>query len=400
MAGRMRDALAIILVMAMALAAFAAGYLFNDALRARSTPMPSALAADDFTVFWEAMGRIEQSYLGEMPDSRQTTYGAIRGALEVLNDPYTVFIEPVAREHERQTLRGYFGGVGARIQRNEAGHFVLSPIPGNPAELAGIMAGDILLAVDGIPVTAELTVEEVAQRIRGEKGTKVILTVVQEGNGEPRDIEIVRDDIFNPSVQFHLIADEPAIGYIRLERFSNESGREVGEAIGSLRSQGAQKLILDIRHNGGGLLDAAVAVTDHFLADGLIVYQKSRLEQERTYRAKRETVAGDVPLVILIDGGTASASEIVAGALQDRERAILIGTQTFGKGSVQLVYDLSDGSSVHVTSARWFTPGGRQIDLHGLEPDIEVQQSQEAIDSGRDDALNRAIEYLRSLDNG
>jgi carboxyl-terminal processing protease len=396
----MRDALAIILVIAMALAAFAAGYLFNDALKARSAPIPSSMMSGDFAVFWEAMGRIEQSYLGELPEPQQTTYGAIRGALEVLNDPYTVFIEPVAREHERQTLRGYFGGVGARIQRNEAGQFVLTPIPGNPAELAGIVAGDILLAVDGIPVTAELTVEEVVQRIRGEKGTTVILTVVQQGDDEPRDIAITRDDIFNPSVQFHLVAEEPTIGYIRLERFSNESGREIGEAVDFLRSQGAQKLILDIRHNGGGLLESAVAVTDHFLSDGLIVYQESRLEQERTYRATREAIAGDMPLVILIDGGTASASEIVAGALQDRGRAVLIGTRTFGKGSVQLVYDLSDGSSVHVTSARWFTPAGRQLDRQGLEPDIEVQQSQEAIDSGRDDVLDRAIEYLRSLDNG
>jgi carboxyl-terminal processing protease len=400
MAGKIRDALVVIMVIAMALAAFAAGYLFNDALRVRSAPVPSLVSGDDFAVFWEALGRIEQSYLGDIPDPQKTTHGAIRGALEVLNDPYTVFIEPVAREHERQTLRGYFGGVGARIQRNEAGQFVLTPIPGNPAELAGIMEGDILLAIDGIPVTAELTVEEVARRIRGEKGTTVVLTVVQEGGSVPHDIEIVRDDIFNPSVQAHLIAAESTIGYIRLERFSTESGREVGEAIEALRAEGAQKLILDIRHNGGGLLDGAVAVADHFLTDGLIVYQKSRLEQERTYRARRETIAANMPLVLLIDGGTASASEIVAGALQDRDRAILVGTRTFGKGSVQLVYDLSDGSSIHVTSARWFTPAGRQIDLQGLEPDIEVEQSQEAIDSGRDDVLDRAIEYLRNLENG
>lgn len=400
MAGRIRDALAIIMVIAMALAAFAAGYLFNDALRSRSAPVPSSFTSGDFVVFWEAMGRIEQSYLGEMPDPQQTTYGAIRGVIQVLDDPYTVFIEPVAREQERQTLRGYFGGVGARIQRNDAGEFVLTPIPGNPAELAGILAGDILLAVDGIPVTGEMTVEEVVNRIRGEKGTVVVLTVVQQEDTTPRDVRIVRDDIFNPSVRVELIAAEPTIGYIRLERFSGESGREIGDAITSLRAEGAQKLILDIRHNGGGLLDSAVAVADHFLSDGLIVYQQSRLEQERSYSAKRETVAGTMPLVVLIDGGTASASEIVAGALQDRERAILIGTRTFGKGSVQLVYDLSDGSSVHVTSARWYTPAGRQIDHQGLEPDIEVQMSQEAIDSGGDDVLDRAIEYLRRLDNG
>jgi carboxyl-terminal processing protease len=388
------------MTIAMALTAFAAGYLFNEALRSRTAPLPSSINSDDFAVFWEAIGRIEQGYLGEMPNPQQTTYGAIRGVLQVLDDPYTIFIEPVAREQERQTLRGYFGGVGARIQRDEAGQFVLIPIPGNPAEVAGIMTGDVLLAIDEIPVTAEMTVEEVAGRIRGEKGTTVTLTVIQAGDEVPRNIQIVRDDIFLPSVEADLVALEPTIGYIRLERFSSESGREVSEAIEALRAEGAQKLILDMRHNGGGLLESAVAVTDHFLSDGLIVYQQSRLEQERSYRARRETVAANMPLVVLIDGGTASASEIVAGALQDRNRAVLIGTRTFGKGSVQLVYDLSDGSSVHVTSARWYTPSGRQIDQYGLEPDIEVEQTQEAIDSGRDDVLDRAIEYLRNLDNG
>jgi carboxyl-terminal processing protease len=396
MVGRIRDILSVIMVLLMAGAAFAAGYLSNDARRSRQAPAPTTVTEGDFVVFWEAMGRLEQSYLGELPGARQITYGAIRGVLQSLDDPYTVLIEPVAREQERQTLRGYFGGVGARIQRNEAGQFILTPIPGNPAELAGLMAGDILLAVDGEAVTPDMTVEEVAGRIRGEKGTRVTLTVFRTGDSSPIDIEIERGDIFNPSVHAYLLPEEPAIGYIRLERFSHESGREVAEAISSLQAEGAQQLILDIRHNGGGLLDGSIAVTNHFLTDGVILYQKSRLQEERVFRAGREAVAGDMPLVLLIDGGTASASEIVAGALQDHKRAILIGTPTFGKGSVQLVYDLSDGSSVHVTSARWFTPNGRQIDHLGLEPDIEVHQSQEAIDSGHDDVLARAVAFLKN----
>jgi carboxyl-terminal processing protease len=181
-----------------------------------------------------------------------------------------------------------------------------------------------------------------------------------------------------------------------LSRFSAESGDEVGDALEELLDQGVSKVILDLRHNGGGLLDAAVDVSDHFLDDGPILYQISRNEDEKEFHATDETVAAMEPLVVLIDGGTASASEIVAGALGDRGRATLIGATSFGKGSVQLVYDLSDGSSVHVTSARWYTPDRRELDQNGLEPDIVVELTQEAIDAGRDETLQRAIEILQT----
>jgi carboxyl-terminal processing protease len=395
MAGKLRDVVTIGMIFLMAGAAFAAGYLFNDVREARLAAAPT-LTEGDFAVFWEALQRIEQSYIGEMPTSRQITYGAIRGALNALNDPYTVFIEPVAREQERDSLRGNFGGIGATVQRDEDGRFILTPIPGNPAELAGVLSGDILIAVDGFTITAEMSVEEVVQRIRGEKGTRVRLTLLHEGDSTPITVEIERGDILIPSVTARLLAEDATIGYIRLERFSGESSREVGEAILNLRQQGATRLIVDIRHNGGGLLDAAVAVADHFLHDGVILLQRSKLETERVFQATATTAAGDLPVVVLIDAGTASAAEIVAGALQDRQRAVLIGTRTFGKGSVQLVYDLSDGSSVHVTSARWFTPAGRQLDQEGLAPDIEMQPTPEATADGRDEVLQRAIAYLQN----
>lgn len=396
MGRRLRDTFVVLMILLMAGSAFAAGYLSNDLVKSRLDPAPTAVTEGDFALFWEAMGRIERSYIGEMPTARQITYGAIRGAMAVLNDPYTIFIEPVVRDQERETLRGNFGGIGATIQRTETGEFILTPIPGNPAELAGVLSGDVLLAVDGTAVTSEMSVEEVVQQIRGEKGTRVTLTLLRDSSANPIDIEIERGDILIPSVTSRILADDPTIGYIQLERFSGESSKEVGDAIAALQAQGAQKLILDLRHNGGGLLDAAVAVTDYFLRDGVILYQKSKLEEERVFNATSSALAGDMPLVVLINGGTASASEIVAGALQDRDRATLIGSQTFGKGSVQLVYDLSDGSSVHVTSARWFTPGRHQIDQQGLTPDIEVQPSPEALTDGRDEVLNRAIEFLQN----
>jgi carboxyl-terminal processing protease len=205
---------------------------------------------------------------------------------------------------------------------------------------------------------------------------------------------VERDDILIPSVSYRILAEAPAVGYIQLSRFSGESGREIEEAIAELQEQGAQQLILDLRHNGGGLLNAAVEVADHFLEGGVVLYQDSRGEDERTFEASADAVAPAMPLVVLVDGGTASSSEILAGALQDRERGLLIGSQTFGKGSVQLVYDLSDGSSVHVTASRWYTPNRHQIDQQGLTPDIAVEATQEAIDAGRDEVLEQAVEYL------
>ena len=353
---------------------------------------------NDFDLFWEAWERVETTFIGEIPTSKEMTYGAIRGAIALLNDPYTVFIEPVARQQEIQSLQGTFGGVGAFLSRpEEGGDILLEPIPGNPAEAAGIRSQDILLAVDGTAVTPEMTVSEVADLIKGEIGTIVVLTVRHAAETEPVDISIKRDRILDPSVSSRILAEDETIGYIRLARFSAESSKEVEAAIADLLDQGAERLILDMRYNGGGLLDAAVDVADHFLNDGPILYQQSQGEGERVYSATAETIAPDIPLVVLVDGGTASAAEIVAGALQDRGRAIMMGSSaTFGKGSVQLVFDLRDGSSVHVTSARWYTPDRHQIDQAGLTPEIVVEVTQDAIDNGIDQVLLRAVEELQN----
>jgi carboxyl-terminal processing protease len=378
------------------MASFAAGFFVNDFVDVRNGRIGNGNQDQDFSIFWEAWDRIEQSYIGNLPTNTEMTYGAIRGSMSILGDPYTVFIEPVVREQEINSLRGNFGGIGANLQRNEAGEVILSPIPGNPAEEAGILDGDILLAVDGTEVTGEMTVEDVANMIRGDVGSAVTLSVIHPDESDQTDITIVRDVILLPSVAYLILPDDPTIGYIRLSRFSGESAGEVEGAILDLQEQGAQRLILDLRQNGGGLLDAAVEVGDHFLDEGVVLYQISRSEDEKVFMSTDETVADDIPLVILVDRGTASASEIVAGALQDRGRATLIGTTTFGKGSVQLVYDLSDGSSVHVTSARWYTPERHQIDQQGLEPDIVVVPTEEAIADGRDEALEAAVEFLQS----
>ena len=391
-----RNILLGVMVVFLVVVAFAAGYFTNDYVELSTGTAKAADDKEKFSLFWEAWGWIEQSYIGEVPPMKRVTYGAIRGALSELNDPYTVFIEPPARDEERDSLRGNFGGIGANIMRNEAGEVVLDPIPDNPAEAAGILPGDVLLAVDGLAIDAEMTVEAIAQLIRGEKETTVTLTVRHPSASDAVDISIVRDDILIPSVSYRILASDRTIGYIQLSRFSGESSNEVRDAVRNLRDQGARSLILDLRQNGGGLLDAAVDVADHFIQGGPVIYQQSKGEEERLYEASAETIAGDMPLVVLVDGGTASSSEILAGALQDRDRAVLVGSRTFGKGSVQLVYDLSDGSSVHVTSSRWFTPDHHQIDQQGLEPNIPVEITQEAIDDGRDVVLDRAVEYIQN----
>jgi carboxyl-terminal processing protease len=395
---RTRNTVTLLFIILLASSAFAAGYFVSEL---RSTRNNQVHAEEEFDVFWEAWNRVESSYIGDLPIQQQRTYGAIRGSLDTLNDPYTVFIEPVIRDREREQLQGSFGGIGAYVSRPEdGGDVILDPIPGNPAEKAGILPGDILVEVDGEPVTAELTVAEIADMVKGEKGTIVVLTVIHPGETETTDIDVVRDDILIPSVAYRLLEGEENTGYVRLSRFSAESAAEVANALSDLKEQGAASYILDLRQNRGGLLDAAVEVADLFLTGGPVLIQQSRDEGERIFDATNQTMIPDAPVIVLIDSGTASAAEIVAGALQDRARARLVGNEpTFGKGSVQLVFDLSDGSSVHVTSARWLTPNGTQLDGEGIKPDITVEVTQEALDNGRDEVLDHAIELLAEGSN-
>lgn len=394
MTDRVRNLITVLVVFLMAAAAFTAGFLANDFFDSRGV----ALFAGDgaFGLLDEAWGHVESSYIDEQPLTTGVVYGAIRGALGALDDRYTFFVEPVEAKREQERLRGTFGGIGAYLSRNEADELVLEPIPGNPAEAAGIEIGDVLLAVEGQPISPAMTVREISDMIRGEEGTPVELTIRRAADGATVDVTIVRASILEPSVFYRILADTPDIGYIRLARFSDESGREIADAVTDLIDQGAERFVLDMRGNPGGVLDGAVDVSNVFLDSATVLIQESRERGTETLRTKGDTALPDAPLVVLVDGGSASASEIVAGALQDNERAILVGEPTFGKGSVQLIYTLSDGSSVHITSARWFTPNRQPIDEVGLTPDIEVIPTQEAIDSGRDAALQRAIEYLQT----
>jgi carboxyl-terminal processing protease len=395
MSSNKRDLLTILMVFLLVILSFATGFLANELVESKFGRGPFSDIDEEFSVFWEAWDRIDSNYIGEVPTNQAITYGATHGSLRILDDPYTLFVEPVAREQERERLRGNFGGVGVELSRDDAGVFTLEPIPGNPAEAAGVLSGDILIAVDGHQLSPETTVQEVADLVRGEEGTEVVLTVLHQGSDERSDIAVTRATILMPSVSFRILTQDDRIGYIRLSRFTGESGKEVEEAILSLQEDGAQQLILDLRQNGGGLRDAAVDVSELFLDGGTVVFQANKDGDEQEFVADKGELAENMPVVILVDDATASAAEIVAGALQDHQRAALVGLPTFGKGSVQLVFDLSDGSSVHVTSARWLTPKRIQLDQQGLQPDILVEITQEATESGIDEILERAITFLQ-----
>jgi carboxyl-terminal processing protease len=370
----------------MAYAAGFGGYQVWTTLKQQSEVEP-------IEVFWEVWEYVEDYFYGEVPPPTERTYGAIRESLLLLDDPYTVFVEPQPRELERDTMRGVFGGIGVTLWRNADGQVILSPLPGSPAERGGVRDGDILIAVDGERVTDETTEDDIRAQLHGEVGTPVTL-VISRPPTPLLDLTITRSEIQVPSVIWRVLDRAPDIGYIEIDGFTERTGDEIATAIqGLLHEEQVSSLILDLRDNAGGLVEASVSTASQFLRDGDVLIELHRDRRERIFPVEGQGVASDVPLAVLVNAGTASASEIVAGALQDHGRALLIGEPTFGKGSVQLIYDLSDGSSLHVTSAIWLTPDRNPIEGQGLTPDIYVTPGDSPL---YDEQLDRAIVYLES----
>ncbi len=350
--------------------------------------------AAGFGVFWEAWHLVENNFFGDLPDTQHMTWGAIRGALAALDDPHTTFLEPQPRQREKESLSGRFGGIGAFVSQAEDGSIILDPMPDLPAEQAGVQKGDAVLQVDDTEITPEMTVEDVVNLVRGEVGTVVRLTLRREGQAEPIVVEIERQEIPTPTVEARMLEEAEGVGLIRISLFGDRTKKELEDAVEELQDQGMTRLVLDLRGNGGGLLDAGIDVASEFLRDGVVLYQVSKGEREISVPVRRGGKFTEGPLVVLVDGGTASASEIVAGALQDQGRAILVGQKTYGKGSVQSVFDLSDDSSVHITSAQFLTPNRHQISGEGLTPELEVAITDEDRSQERDPQLQRAVEYL------
>lgn len=321
-------------------------------------------------VFTEVLRQIEDNYV-EPQDSQELIYGAIKGMVQSL-DPHSSFM--TKQEHQELMIetKGSFSGVGIEISIRDKVLTVVAPIEGTPAYEAGIKAGDKIIKIEE-KSTRGMTLTDAVKNIRGKKGTKVKLTIMREDEEKPLEFVITRDVIPLRSVRALMLA--PDIGYVRISNFQSKTARDLSGALKKLEKNVTLKgLILDLRNNPGGLLSQAIEVADLFLDSGIIVSTKGRnSSQDMQVLAKKNDSEGNYPIVVLVNEGSASAAEIVAGALQDNKRALLLGTKTFGKGSVQTILPLSDGSGLRLTTARYYTPSGRSIQLSGIMPDIEVK---------------------------
>lgn len=354
--------------------------------------------APGFDVFWEAWALVEDEFYGSVPEVQERVYGAIRGMLFTYGDENTAFIDPTRSSLMREDTSGSFEGIGASVQLDELGRLVIAePFIGRPAAEAGVLRGDIVLEVDGDSLRG-LSLYESVSLIRGEAGSIVVLTILREGEAEPIKIEVKRAKIEIEVVEARMLEDN--IGYVALSEFSSGASRKLLAAIETLQEQGAEKLILDLRNNPGGLLTESVAVSSLFLNEEVVLLEKRKgLAEERVYNATGINPLPDLPLVVLLNRGSASASEIVAGAMKDHSRATIIGEQSFGKGTVQLPHTLRDGSELRVTIAEWFTPSGGAIRDVGVVPNIIVDRTQEDFFDGIDPQLDRAVEFLQEGGN-
>lgn len=345
-------------------------------------------------IFNQILKEIQNQYVEEIP-ADSLMKGAIDGMLEVLGDPHTDYLSKQEYEALMISTKGEFGGIGATIGERNDVITVISPIEGTPAYRSGLLPGDGIIKVDGVPTKGK-TVDIVVREIRGQPGTKVVLTIARPMVEEPFDVEIIRANIRLDAVPYYgMVSDD--IGYVQLRNFSRTADYELKRAIDSLFAQGAQKLIFDLRLNSGGLLNEGIAISELFLNNNKkIVTTRGRIEGERTYSARKDYGYGDFPLIVLVDGGSASASEIVAGALQDWERSLIIGTNTFGKGSVQhILGPFEDSTALRITTARWYTPSGRSIDKPADLQGNEISEGTQEPDSA--DAVQKIFTTLGPL---
>ena len=344
----------------------------EDASPSNQPAQDARLPIEELRVFAEAFDRISRAYVEEV-DDKALLEKAIKGLLSEL-DPHSAFLDADSFNDLQETTTGNYGGLGIEIGRQDGVIKVVTPMDDTPASRAGILPGDLIIELDGQTVRS-LGVNQAVDVMRGEPGSEVTLTVLREGESQPIEVTLVREVINVSSVRSRLL--EPGFGYLRIAQFQADTGAEAGDAIAKMNDLTPLKgLVLDLRNNPGGVLQAAVAVSDLFLNQGTIVYTEGRLDPANmVYEATGRTLMPDLPLVVLINEGSASASEIVAGALQDHRRALLLGTATFGKGSVQTVLPLTNEKAIKLTTALYFTPNGRSIQAEGIQPDLRVERS-------------------------
>lgn len=360
-----------------------------------AAPAPSASPADRealLAAFWEAWDIVHQNYVDQPLDDKKLLQGAIRGMVEAVGDPYTAYTTPEEAELLNTSLTGELQGIGAQVEQAGDMLRIVSPMPGSPAEAAGVLPDDLIVAVDDEPL-AGLSQTEMVLRVRGPAGSTVKLTVKRAGENEFLEFNIVRARITIPSVESKML--DGNVGYIKINDFGQNTARDFRDQLRTLLSQRPVGLVLDLRNNPGGYLNTAVDIASQFIGEGVILREQFGNGSEDTYPARPGGLALDIPLVVLINKGSASASEIVAGAIQDRGRGTLVGETSFGKGSVQRPQSLSNNQGeVRVTIARWLTPNGRQINKVGIEPDVVVELTRADREAKRDPQLERAVELL------
>lgn len=353
-------------------------------------------ARADLGLFWQIWDELNLKYVDEnVVEDEDKIYGAIKGLVEAYTDPYTVFMTPEESKQFSDNIEGVLEGIGAELSVEEKQLVIVSPLKNSPAEKAGLRPGDVILKIND-EIAADLSLFDAIMKIRGEKGTTVKLTILRKGVDDPFDVSIIRDSIDIESVTVEKL--DNGITYLSVNQFNDKTNEQFSKAISEMILTRPKGIIIDLRYNGGGYLDTAVEMLSYILPVGEeAVTIKVRGQADEVMNANGNPKILDVPLVVLVNEGSASASEIVAGAVQDHKRGIIMGTQTFGKGSVQEVESFADGSSIRMTIARWYTPKDRNVDKVGLTPDVVVEIKKEDIEKKFDAQKEAAIEYLLEL---
>lgn len=351
----------------------------------------------DFSLFWDVWRAVEQKHL-EKPDRTKMLYGAISGMVKSLGDPYTVFFDPVETQKFSSDLSGVFEGIGAEIGIKKAALTIIAPLPDSPAERAGIRAGDKILKIDNT-LTGDLTIDEAVNLIRGPKGTAVTLTIMRGAEEKSREIKVIRETIVVKSVEWKIeTAGEEKIAVIKISRFAEDTAGEINLAANEIFKADVKGIILDLRNDPGGYLESAVDVASIFIpANRIVTIENFQDGKKNNYLTRGGDKLSNLSAVVLINEGSASAAEILAGALRDNRQTKLVGEKTFGKGSVQELENLKNDSSIKITVAEWLTPSGKSINKEGLKPDIEVTLTDEDFEAKKDPQLDEAIKLLRQL---
>lgn len=347
----------------------------------------------DFSLFWKAWDIVNEKFAGKTIDPVKMLYGAISGMLTSLDDPYTAFMDEEATKKFDEELKGTISGIGAEVGIKNKKLTIIAPIEDSPAAKAGLRPGDIILKIDN-KETEGLTLEKAVSLIRGPENTEVTLLIERKSLTEPKEFKIKREVITVKSVKWEIKNND--IMDIQIVRFGEDTASKVKEAANEAVIKGIKKVIIDLRNDSGGYLDSAINVASEFISEGTIVIEKKDSKESKVFKVleKGKLTSPDIKIVVLINEGSASASEIVAGALQDHKRGTLIGKKTFGKGSVQEIESLGQGTSLRITVAKWYTPLDRSINDQGLTPDVEVNLTDEDFNQGRDPQFDKAIEWL------